>query len=860
MTLGCRMNHILTMVISLVIHFQSDSFDDTQRRIAKLHWQSGIVARDENHAPIKATHHFLLAAQAAAAAGDSESSRSYQIAAAAGQFGEDRFLNRPVRDVKFSSDSKYWLTWASDTHVYLWQRGHTAPIATLKHGAAIDLAQFTRTGRRVLTADGEGTINVWDVSKIRSAVKLSPLFTIKHQAKLNGWKLFDNDQKLLTWSDDSTAIVWDIQNKGRPIQTFTHQGSVLDAAVDLPTNQILTTDDNFTAKLWRSDDGTLVHQFKHQPSDSLDAWLSSNLTNPKFLDGGRRVSISTPEGVEIWDPKSGQRLEQHFRHDRRYTGQSFPAFIGTNADGVFFYDTPDGKATRRLAHGLATGVEPGIKITAIDYQRREFLTTINTPFYGYAHNGWAQLWTFDSLQPIQTYHHRGVINDAQFSHDHRTVVTMGMDRHAILWDREQRSQKRIIRHRRPVVGARFSPDDRLLVTWTDQNVARLTHLAPANPSKVVGVFKSEFPGNFRWVATAKGSVSAVTWDPYEKFIFQRFLSPDIPERKFQMEANVDHVLVSGDGKYLFAMDRNRRGRLWNLSNGDLIRKFSQIEGLRFSPDRRQAVYWNHHHAGALDLRSPKIVHSSYQIHPSKSGVENEPKKIVDAVFSDTGVLVFATRKNQIHVIPTNDEQGKRIFLHGSHVDRVITGPQGKAMITTGIGDSGTRGSYLWSLSQDEPVADLRLNFDSGLIAFSFDETKCLVGVNATQHPTLYEVKTGTVVQQFDCFDSISEIGFINGSPRIWFTTHGRTFGIFAYSHQRPLITIDHKSTHLHPIFLQQGRSVLVKEQSEILRWRIERHNDKTIQQQIAEFSHRTHSRLNDSGDLVANKATSAAEQ
>ncbi len=126
-----------------------------------------------------------------------------------------------VTSAQFSPDGLRIVTASEDGTARVWDAQSGQPLTEpMKHAESVDLAQFSPAGRRIVTASGDNTTRVWDAQNGRSLTE-----PLKHGGGVDSAEVsqggkrsaqFSPDGKrIVTASGDNTARVWDISARGQ---------------------------------------------------------------------------------------------------------------------------------------------------------------------------------------------------------------------------------------------------------------------------------------------------------------------------------------------------------------------------------------------------------------------------------------------------------------------------------------------------------------------------------------------------------------------------------------------------------------------------------------------------------------------
>lgn len=153
----------------------------------------------------------------------------------------------------------------------LWTVGSNAPGLVLDERRALSSAAFSSDGQRLAAGCFDGSVSIWDVasaerigrtwccgegtSALRSEGDLSRGVRVEVAFSADGARL------ITTCSTTCIATVWD-PREGRVVCELKGHGRRLNAACFSPDGtRVLTTSDDFTARIWDAETGALLHTF-----------------------------------------------------------------------------------------------------------------------------------------------------------------------------------------------------------------------------------------------------------------------------------------------------------------------------------------------------------------------------------------------------------------------------------------------------------------------------------------------------------------------------------------------------------------------------------------------------------------------
>ncbi|MEP6811547.1 MAG: hypothetical protein ABI990_01015 [Actinomycetota bacterium] len=336
--------------------------------------------------------------------------------------------------------------------------------SVLRHPHLRD-ASFGDGGAEVVTAGG-GSVRLWNVADGRLLQTLVPGGEVSQVA--------------LSPNGDRIAAAWSGPNGVDHVALFSAQtGSLL---ADLrgsmvsfgPDGRLLATGDrDQLARLYRTDDGTLVQLLGH----------GGAVTSVDFRNDGSQLATASADGaVRIWDVASGQRVLL------MPSGTTTVESVRFSRDGRFLVSGEAGGATR--------------------------------------------VWNSKNGRELVTLDgHRDVVTGATFSPNGRFVITASNDGTARIWDPGLMNQLRLVgRASGSIVDAGFAGSDGRAFAGARGGVVRLWRIGSAKP-----ILSLRAPGPLADSAASRngGFLAAITesgvvqvWDAHGRSV----LSLRLPAR------------------------------------------------------------------------------------------------------------------------------------------------------------------------------------------------------------------------------------------------------------------------------------------------------------------------------------------
>jgi WD40 repeat protein/serine/threonine protein kinase len=196
-----------------------------------------------------------------------------------------------VSDAIFSPDGTRVATGCAYT-VRVWDCINDKPLFALRHPTTVSDFEFSPDGSLLATCCSDETLKkyfaqVWDAATGRP---VGP--PLRHDDGVLRVNFSRDGRRLVTASEDDTARVWDART-GKPLTpALRHQGQVLGASFNPNANWVVTASADKTARIWESETGDPI-------ASSLPGLLS--FFDARFLPDDRTIAISDKrEAVWQW--------------------------------------------------------------------------------------------------------------------------------------------------------------------------------------------------------------------------------------------------------------------------------------------------------------------------------------------------------------------------------------------------------------------------------------------------------------------------------------------------------------------------------------------------------------------------------
>jgi WD40 repeat protein/serine/threonine protein kinase len=377
---------------------------------------------------------------------------------------------------------------------------------------------------------------------------------------------FSPDGRQIAEGDLNGTVTIRDAHDGRKLYSTKHGQYVLTVAYS-PNGRFLATGSS-DGKI-RILDASAAERNQNDPVvKTLEGHKDGILTVRFSPDGRRLLSGSYDHAARIWDVATGSTLQELKGHSWWVWAAEF---------------SPDGRR-------IVTAGQDG---KAIVWERPPELT------------GMYQ-------QRTQFTGHEGAVYSARFSPDGKLVATGGYDNMVMVWDPEEvkpasieailkkipevkPNYMRLAGHSGPVRSVAFSPNGKLAISGSEDNTIRVWDVATGDAVKALrghgsSVRSCVFSPDGNLVLSGGEDQSIRLWnvEGYQEVRVLR-ATPLIGNRQTKHEDAVLSARFSRDGKNIVTASRDRTAIMWDVKNGQPVRRFAEgheflVSGAVFFPD------------------------------------------------------------------------------------------------------------------------------------------------------------------------------------------------------------------------------------------------------------------------------------
>jgi len=612
-----------------------------------------------------------------------------------------------LNSARFSMDGKKVVTASGDNTAQIWEVATGNHLVTLQgHEDSVRYAEFSLDGQMVVTASRDNTVKIWKVTG-------ELLKTLHHNDFVNHAQFSSDNQKIITASEDHTAKIWTVT--GKLLATLQHNGAVKWIKFDRNEQKVVTASHDHTAKLWEVATGKLLAKLDH----------ASIVNSAEFSPDGRLVVTASHDHIaKIWEVETG-KLFTTLRHKDVVNYAEF---------------SPDGQMVITASNDNSAKLwnisneEPIATLSGHESAVIHAKFSSNGQLVTISFDNTVRLWNANTRQLLSTFHGHEGLNYVEFNRDGDKVVTASLDKTARIWERNADNQKLLNTPKNPqsiitlqghqgrINSVNFSPKGHQILSASEDKTARIwdaeqgklqIQLSEHND----GVKYAEFNASGDKVVTASTDKTARLWDLKDQFIQPK------PFLIFPHEMAVEHATFAFFKKQWVISRTGNSTILWDTDNERTIFELDSV--FELSPDEQKLLVIS---GKVVNIFSIDFMFNPKNTQPIR--ILPHLSKVNFAQFSNDGKRVITGSGNTVQIWNITGSSDPISLPHGVPVCHAAFSSDGRKVIS-----AAGHAAFLWDADSGErfitlphtnPVIHTKFSLDGQKIVTVSEDNKIRV--------------------------------------------------------------------------------------------------------------------------------------
>ncbi|MEW4529948.1 protein kinase [Maioricimonas sp. JC845] len=511
-------------------------------------------------------------------------------------------INSRGRRLVFSPDSSRLLTANEDGSLTVWDATTGDKTATLgpscfdRDGGDITDVAFSPDGRRVAIANRDGTIRVWSprVTRLKATRP-------EQQRPFACFDFSANGRRFATGERNGAVSVWDTATGRELARLSASANSITSLALDPAGDRVVCShhSEGQRTRDGRKASDVFLWDVSRRSRRLLPAEPPVEITGIAFTQDGRHIVAWSPNAAcTIWDSETGTQTDidspgvaGHILSGSQFIPSQFATVDGS---AVYLWSTVTGAPLRRFHPLLVDEHTQLISGTTLSRDARRIVTTDRFAF---------RVWdlenpVFEREQSVARDPSGLKLGAAEFSPDGQRIFTAGRHGMVAVWDSETGNELLHIDADEQAVGSEWpevgvSPDGRFLAVIDGQdNWSSVRILDSLTAEQVLAIPRHEFDvtcvavsSDGKRVAAATSDSTLNTWDVESGENLRTLVGIRSGIVSVAMSASGDKIAVGCEDGHI---------HVWNAAEGrplhDLVSVPTTTVGhVAFSPDGEYVV-------------------------------------------------------------------------------------------------------------------------------------------------------------------------------------------------------------------------------------------------------------------------------
>ena len=158
----------------------------------------------------------------------------------------------PVKGLTLSPNGEYMVSSSFDYSSVIWDTKNLKEKFILnKHDAAVNVAKFSRDGRKLATGSDDNKILLWDIEELINNNKTNPIILSGHKGKVVDIDFNKDGKKIISASWDGSIGIWDLErSKIKSRFIYGHDGPVNNVQFSMNENEIYSAGYDGEVRVW----------------------------------------------------------------------------------------------------------------------------------------------------------------------------------------------------------------------------------------------------------------------------------------------------------------------------------------------------------------------------------------------------------------------------------------------------------------------------------------------------------------------------------------------------------------------------------------------------------------------------------
>ena len=623
---------------------------------------------------------------------------------------------------------------------------------------------------------------------------------IGHTADINTASFSPDGKYIVTSSDDFTARVWE-KASGRLLYSLDGHKKEISSAIFSPDgSRIITTSTNDTARIWDAKTGALINVLNDKAGINPGVAYS---TDGKYILSVGFLAKYDPLTANLWDVNSG-KLIYKFEHSKNVTAARF----STDGKKIITSSTDNTVKIWRVLTGtlladLKGHTDEVMNVSFSDDGKLALTVSKDKT---------AKVWNADNGILITTIIEKYALSLGCFSPNGKTIVTVPDYPEITLgkgsmkaWDAQTgRLLFEFKKHKNEITDILFIENGDKLLSASYDATAIIWNAATGKPINELkghdgGIMDIAISPDGKTILTASSDFTAKLWDAktYQSLLTLEGYTYAAINSEFS--ADGQKILTASDGAYV---------RLWDPGQGKLIYTFKagqgKLNGAHFSPNEKKILVASCNVAEIWDAATGNLLSQFNGFNSCVESVEMSPdsQKILTTSFWNAVPKIWDIKTKSALQLKGHESKYGADIAHYS--------PDGKLVLTAATGPVSDKTARIWDAATGKMLQVLGgHNFEIRRAIFFPDGSK-VITAGADNTVKIWDVASGKQLYQLDGFTQyMNSINFSPDGQKILIASGDNLARVWDTPSGKLLYELKgHNESVTNALFFPDGKSIL----------------------------------------------------